>query len=53
MGGRDCLAEVVLADFGVRQTLPLNGTVEITITPDKTGEFDFSCQNTKKESCEK
>lgn len=39
----DCLAEVVLADFGIRQTLPLNQTAEIRITPDKTGEFDFSC----------
>ena len=39
----DCLAEVVLADFGVRQTLPLNQTTEISITPEKTGEFDFSC----------
>ena len=39
----DCLAEVVLADFGGRQTLSLNQTTEIRITPERTGEFDFSC----------
>jgi len=27
----------------VRQTLSLNQTTEIRITPERTGEFDFSC----------
>lgn len=38
-----CLEEVVLADFKVRKFLPLNAKTEIEITPDKKGEFDFSC----------
>ena len=38
-----CLEEVVLADFGIRKTLPLNERVAITITPEKTGEYKFSC----------
>lgn len=38
-----CLEEVVLADFKVRKFLPLNNKTEIEITPDKKGEFNFSC----------
>lgn len=38
-----CLEEVVLSDFKVRKYLPLNKTVTIEITPQKTGEFKFSC----------
>ncbi len=38
-----CLEEVVLPEFKVRKTLPLNEKVSITITPNKTGEFPFSC----------
>src|SRR3989344_3663323 len=38
-----CLEEVVLGDFKVRKTLPLNQTVTIPITPQKTGEYVFSC----------
>lgn len=38
-----CLEEVVLGDFKVRKTLPLNQTVTIPITPQKEGEFVFSC----------
>jgi len=38
-----CLEEVVLADFKVRKFLPLNEKTQIEITPDKKGEFDFSC----------
>ncbi len=38
-----CLEEVVLPDFGVRQTLPLNQVTAITITPKQAGEFDFAC----------
>jgi plastocyanin domain-containing protein len=37
------LEEVVLGDFKVRKTLPLNQTVTIPITPQKEGEFVFSC----------
>ena len=38
-----CLEEVVLADFKIRKSLPMNEKVTIEITPDKKGEFDFSC----------
>ena len=38
-----CLEEVVLSDFRVRKYLPLNQKVSISITPQKTGEFDYTC----------
>lgn len=39
----NCLEEVVLSDFKVRKALPLNKKVTIEITPQKRGEFNFSC----------
>lgn len=39
----DCLEEVVLGDFKIRQRLPLNQPVTIEITPQKSGEFGYSC----------
>lgn len=38
-----CLEEVVLSDFKIKKYLPLNKTVSIEITPEKTGNFDFTC----------
>lgn len=38
-----CLEEVVLGDFKIRKTLPLNQKVSVQIKPDKKGEFNFSC----------
>lgn len=38
-----CLEEVVLGDFKVRKYLPLNRKVTIVMTPQKTGEFMYSC----------
>lgn len=38
-----CLEEVVLGDFNIRKALPLNKKVSIEITPQKTGEFPFTC----------
>mgnify|MGYP001567447610 CR=1 FL=1 len=38
-----CLEEVVLGDFKIRKFLPLNKKVTIEVTPQKTGEFKFSC----------
>lgn len=38
-----CLEEVDLSDFKVRTYLPLNKKKTVTVTPDKTGEFMFSC----------
>lgn len=38
-----CLEEVVLADFKIRRFLPVNKKIIITLTPEKTGRFSFSC----------
>lgn len=38
-----CLEEVVFGDFKIRKFLPLNQNVVIEITPQKKGEFVFSC----------
>jgi plastocyanin domain-containing protein len=38
-----CLEEVVLPDFRVKKFLPVDKTVSISITPQKTGEFIYSC----------
>lgn len=39
----DCLEEVVLGDFKIRKTLPLNEKVSIEINPKQKGEFGYSC----------
>lgn len=39
----DCLSEVILADFKIKKELPLNQKVSIEITPQKIGEYKFSC----------
>lgn len=38
-----CLEEVVLSDFKIRRFLPLNQTVTIEITPQRSGTFEFAC----------
>jgi len=38
-----CLEEVVLGDFNIRKTLPLNEKVSIEIAPKTSGEFTYSC----------
>lgn len=38
-----CLEEVVLSDFKIRKYLPLNEKVTFEITPEKKGEFGYSC----------
>lgn len=38
-----CLEEVVLGDFKIRKHLPLNQKVTVEITPQKSGEFGYSC----------
>ncbi|OGE64248.1 hypothetical protein A3I48_01780 [Candidatus Daviesbacteria bacterium RIFCSPLOWO2_02_FULL_36_7] len=39
----ECLHDVVLSDFKIRKELPLNQKVSIEVTPQKTGEYPFSC----------
>lgn len=38
-----CLEEVVLGNFKIRKFLPLNEKVTLEVTPQKKGEFSFSC----------
>lgn len=38
-----CLEDVVMSDFKIKKSLPINEKVTIKITPNKKGSFDFSC----------
>jgi len=40
---RTCVKEIVAADFGIRKELPLDQAVEVTFTPEKTGEVRYAC----------
>lgn len=39
----NCLEEVILGDFKIRRELPLNQKVTVEITPQKIGEYVYSC----------
>lgn len=39
----NCLEDVVLGDFKIKKFLPLNEMVTIEITPQKAGEYNFTC----------
>ena len=38
-----CLEEVLLSDFGIRRTLPLNKAELVTIRPTEAKEYEYSC----------
>ena len=38
-----CTDEVVLPDFGIRRSLPTGERTAISIVPEKTGDFSWSC----------
>lgn len=38
-----CSEEVILGDFGIARPLPAFKTTAIEFTPDKAGEFTFTC----------
>lgn len=38
-----CLEEVVMGDFKIRRSLPLNQKVTIELVADRKGEFVYSC----------
>ena len=38
-----CATEIVLRDFGISRSLPLNQSVVLTLTPNQKGEFSFTC----------
>lgn len=39
----ECLSEVILADFKIKKELPLNQKVTVEITPQRIGEYIYSC----------
>lgn len=38
-----CLEEVVLPDFKIRKYLPVGERITVSLTPQKKGEFVYSC----------
>ncbi len=38
-----CLAEIIMPDFGVSESLPVNQPYEITIDPAKKGTYTYTC----------
>jgi len=38
-----CLEEVVIPDFKIKEFLPLNEPITITLSPTKAGTFGFHC----------
>jgi plastocyanin domain-containing protein len=38
-----CGTEIALPAYNIRRTLPLNEPVVVEFTPDKAGEFNFTC----------
>jgi len=38
-----CATELVIKDAKIRKELPLNKTVEIDFTPEKTGQLKYTC----------
>ena len=38
-----CATEIVMKDFGVKQDLPLEKPVTVSITPKKPGEYRYAC----------
>lgn len=39
----DCLEQLIIPQWNIVKALPLNKAIEITFTPDETGEFPFHC----------
>jgi P-type Cu+ transporter len=38
-----CSDEIVLPDFGIRRALPAHAKTELTLNPERAGEFEFTC----------
>ena len=38
-----CATEIVIPDYGIRRTLPLNVAIAVSFTPKKSGEVGFTC----------
>ena len=39
-----CAEKVLFDDFHIGRDLPLNRPVEVSMTPERAGEFEFTCQ---------
>jgi plastocyanin domain-containing protein len=39
-----CAEKVIFAELGVSADLPIEKPQEIIVTPNKSGEYDFTCQ---------
>lgn len=39
-----CAEKVLFDDLGISADLPVGETREVTVTPDKAGEYEFTCQ---------
>lgn len=40
---RTCATEIVIKNYGIDQELPLDKTVEVTLTPKEPGAIRFAC----------
>jgi plastocyanin domain-containing protein len=40
---KTCMTDLVIADVGVKQPLPLNKTVHVDFTPSRSGSFRILC----------
>lgn len=40
---RTCATDIVMKDFGVKQSLPLGTPVTVTVTPKKAGDYRYAC----------
>lgn len=38
-----CLEDIVISDFKIKKNLPLNEKIDVSLKPEKTGEFEISC----------
>jgi len=39
-----CAEKVIFSDLDINADLPVDKTYDISLTPDKKGEFEFTCQ---------
>ena len=40
---KTCATEIVMKDFGVKQDLPLEKPVTVSVTPKKPGDYRYAC----------
>jgi plastocyanin domain-containing protein len=40
---RTCVTDIVVSDFGIKKSLPLNQPVEVRFTPRKAGTIRYAC----------